>query len=698
MHVESSIVVPVGYIRGLLYYKQIHSSCWRVIWLIAMLFMQEAIKGLVEEFRIPERENPNSIQFQPSWRFANGMFALVLSFGLLLTSLKSRKARSWRYGSGSLRGFIADYGVQLMVLIWSAISNIPTGSGSVPKELPRRLFSPNPWSSGAYENWTVIKALLLEFCIFSHLVFSLKHELPRNRLVAAARKCMRNNASLGQVHGGMQEAYQQMQTPLIYQELSARGLKELKDSTIQMASSMGNMDAPVDETVFDVEKDIDDLLPVEVKEQRLSNLLQAILVGGCVGAMPFLKTIFSTMGLFCLHGGSPLVSPTSLTSSLVSSPWPSHAPPLRKRPLVVSSAEAAQAIVKTHDLAFSSRSKSTVLGKLLYNANDVATAPYGEYWRQMKSICVLNLLNKKRVRSFRDVREDETKAMIHQIRDSKGVVNLRDLLMTLTNNVVSRVTLGKSYYSDGVFKELSNEHTELLGSLYVGDYIPWLGWLDRVTGLDAKLDRVAKWFDDFLDVVIQEHMDSTVQKAEDEKDFVDVLLEIQQQNSLGFRILDMFLAGTDTTATLAEWTMAEIIKHPKVMSKLQTEIRAVNKGKEDILTEDVVIDMHYLKAVIKETLSLHPPLPLLLPRQTTQDVNLNGYNIKADTQVILNAWQIGRDPKSYSYKPHDFEPERFLNPNSTGTSYIGNNFELIPFGAGRRCPGIQFSTAVIKKK
>ncbi|KAL6190786.1 hypothetical protein ACLB2K_037180 [Fragaria x ananassa] len=342
--------------------------------LIAMLFMQEAIKGLVEEFRIPERENPNSIQFQPSWRFANGMFALVLSFGLLLTSLKSRKARSWRYGSGSLRGLIADYGVPLMVLIWSAISYIPTGSGSVPKELPRRLFSPNPWSPGAYENWTVIKALLLEFCIFSHLdmldvpvlyiigafipatmiavlyyfdhsvasqlaqqkefnlrkppsfhydllllgfmviicgligippangvipqspmhsrsLATLKHQLLRNRLVAAARKCMKNNASLGQVYGGMQEAYQQMQTPLIYQEPSARGLKELKDSTIQMASSMGNVDAPVDETVFDVEKDIDDLLPVEVKEQRLSNLLQAILVGGCVGAMPFLKMI-----------------------------------------------------------------------------------------------------------------------------------------------------------------------------------------------------------------------------------------------------------------------------------------------------------------------------------------------------------------------------------------------------------------------
>ncbi|KAE8714249.1 hypothetical protein F3Y22_tig00110198pilonHSYRG00070 [Hibiscus syriacus] len=83
--------------------------------LIAMLFMQEAIKGLVDEFRVPERENKKLLEFQPSWRFANGMFALVLSFGLLFTALRSRKARSWRYGSGSLRGFIADYGVPLMV-------------------------------------------------------------------------------------------------------------------------------------------------------------------------------------------------------------------------------------------------------------------------------------------------------------------------------------------------------------------------------------------------------------------------------------------------------------------------------------------------------------------------------------------------------------------------------------------------------
>lgn len=156
----------------------------------------------------------------------------------------------------------------------------------------------------------------------------------------------------------------------------------------------------------------------------------------------------------------------------------------------------------------------------------------------------------------------------------------------------------------------------------------------------------------------------------------------------------MFLAGTDTTATLLEWTMGEIIKHPKVMSKLQNEVRGVNKAEEDILTEDDLVDMHYLKAVIKETLRLHPPLSLLMPRISTQDVKINGYNIKANTQVIVNAWQIGRDPKSYDHKPEEFEPERFLNANS-GISYKGNDFELIPFGAGRRvCPGIQFASAV----
>ncbi|KAJ4712343.1 Boron transporter [Melia azedarach] len=328
--------------------------------LIALLFMQQAIRGSVEEFHKPQRENPNQISMQPSWRFSNGMFALVLSFGLLFTALRSRKARSWRYGSGWLRGFIADYGVPLMVLMWTAISYIPVKD--VPRGIPRRLFSPNPWSPGAYSNWTVIKEMLdvppvyivgafipatmvAVLYYFDHSVASqlaqqkdfnlkkpasyhydllllgflvilcgligippsngvipqspmhtkslatLKHQLLRNKLVSTARKSINRNSNLSQLYRNMQEAHKEMQTPLVYQMPPALGLKELKESTIQLASSSGYIDAPVDQTVFDVDKDIDDLLPVEVKEQRLSNLLQALMVGGCVAAMPLLKKI-----------------------------------------------------------------------------------------------------------------------------------------------------------------------------------------------------------------------------------------------------------------------------------------------------------------------------------------------------------------------------------------------------------------------
>ncbi|KDO69621.1 hypothetical protein CISIN_1g0051001mg, partial [Citrus sinensis] len=328
--------------------------------LIAMLFMQQAIRGVVEEFGIPERENPNQMSLQPSWRFGNGMFALVLSFGLLYTGLRSRKARSWRYGSGSLRGFIADYGVPLMVLVWTAVSYIPVNN--VPRGIPRRLFSPNPWSPGAYSNWTIVKEMLdvpplyivgafipatmiAVLYYFDHSVASqlaqqkefnlkkppsyhydllllgfltilcgligippsngvipqspmhtkslatLKHQLLRNKLVSTARKSLQRNSNLSQLYRNMQEAYDEMQTPLVYQMPPALGLKEMKESTIELASSSGYIDAPVDETVFDVDKDIDDLLPVEVKEQRLSNLLQALMVGGCVAAMPLLKKI-----------------------------------------------------------------------------------------------------------------------------------------------------------------------------------------------------------------------------------------------------------------------------------------------------------------------------------------------------------------------------------------------------------------------
>ncbi|KAB2609173.1 cytochrome P450 71A26-like [Pyrus ussuriensis x Pyrus communis] len=343
--------------------------------------------------------------------------------------------------------------------------------------------------------------------------------------------------------------------------------------------------------------------------------------------------------------------------------------------LIVSCAETAREVLKTHDLIFCNRPKITVFGKLLYNYKDVSAAPYGEYWRQVKSLTVLHLLNNERVRSFRSVREEEIQLMINDINkqslsSSSKEVNLSKMFMTLTNDVISRVALGRKY-SDGedgrMFKELVGEFMELLGSIYIGDYIPSLAWLSRVNGMDARLDKVAKKFDDFLEKVVQDHV-------------------VDHSSN------DVFAAGTDTYSVIV-WAMSELLRHPMMMKKLQNEVRGIVGNRKEIITEDDLVEMHYLKAVIKETLRLYPILPILIPRILTQDVKINGYDIKANTQVIVNLWGIARDPNYYG-KPDEFEPERFVN---SGINYKGNDFHYLPYGSGRRsCPAIQFTTVIIE--
>lgn len=151
----------------------------------------------------------------------------------------------------------------------------------------------------------------------------------------------------------------------------------------------------------------------------------------------------------------------------------------------------------------------------------------------------------------------------------------------------------------------------------------------------------------------------------------------------------MFAGGTDTTYTVLEWAMTELLRHPTVMKILQEEVRGITSGQADV-SEDDLEKMKYLKAVIKETLRLHPPIPLLVPRESTQDVKINGYDIAAGTRVITNAWAIHRDPATWE-EPEKFHPERFLN---SSIDFKGQDFELIPFGSGRRgCPGILFAIA-----
>ncbi|KAF5182908.1 Cytochrome p450, partial [Thalictrum thalictroides] len=155
---------------------------------------------------------------------------------------------------------------------------------------------------------------------------------------------------------------------------------------------------------------------------------------------------------------------------------------------------------------------------------------------------------------------------------------------------------------------------------------------------------------------------------------------------------DMFAAGTDTTFIVLDWGMTELVMNPKAMQKAQNEIRNV-MGKRTIVLESDLPQLHYLKAVIKEIFRLHPPAPVLVPRESMEDVVIDGYDIPTKTRIFINAWAIGRDPQSWK-NPEKFEPERFMESN---IDFRGQDFELIPFGAGRRsCPAITFGVATVE--
>lgn len=157
---------------------------------------------------------------------------------------------------------------------------------------------------------------------------------------------------------------------------------------------------------------------------------------------------------------------------------------------------------------------------------------------------------------------------------------------------------------------------------------------------------------------------------------------------------NVFIGGTDTVAATLEWAMTTLRNNPRVMTKLQEETRTLF-GHKNFISEDDLLSLPYLKAVVKETLRLYPPLPLLLPRQTTGCCTIAGhYNIKHETRVFFNVFAIGRDPQYWGSDPEVFSPERFLE---SSVDFKGQDFGLIPFGSGRRgCPGMYLASRVVE--
>ncbi|CAI0439057.1 unnamed protein product [Linum tenue] len=384
--------------------------------------------------------------------------------------------------------------------------------------------------------------------------------------------------------------------------------------------------------------------------------------------------------------------------------------------IIVSSAECARDILKTHDISFASRPYQLSADIVSYNMGDIVFAPYGNFWRQLRKVCVSEVLSSHRVRSFRSIREEEVSNLVRGIVGICGgarlsaaqAINLSKKIYGTTYSIVARIVFGKACDEQETFLPRCQEIIEALGGFSISDLFPSAKLLHRLSGTRTRLERLHREADKVLESILDEHRaralisplvadDIGGNKEDSSADLVDVLLHLQQRDDLGFSlttdnikavILNIFLAGSDTSSTTVEWAMSEMLKNPRVMEKAQSEVREVfgRKGKVD---EGGLEELNYLKLVIKETLRLHPPAPLLVPRECQEECEIEGYTIPEKTKVIINAWAIGRDPR-YWVQAEEFKPERFINSK---LDYKGTNFEYIPFGAGRRiCPGIIFAT------
>ncbi|XP_056174419.1 geraniol 8-hydroxylase-like [Syzygium oleosum] len=154
---------------------------------------------------------------------------------------------------------------------------------------------------------------------------------------------------------------------------------------------------------------------------------------------------------------------------------------------------------------------------------------------------------------------------------------------------------------------------------------------------------------------------------------------------------DLFVAGTDTTLSTLEWSLSELLHSLEKLSRAQAELnRVIGKGKP--IEESEIARMPYLQAIIKETLRMHPPVPLYLPRKSGLEIEIGGFTVPKGAQVLVNVWAIGRDPSIWK-DPDVFVPERFLGSE---IDVKGQDFELAPFGAGRRiCPGLPLALRIL---
>nr|AKI33844.1 cytochrome P450 76AD1-like protein [Mirabilis multiflora] len=372
--------------------------------------------------------------------------------------------------------------------------------------------------------------------------------------------------------------------------------------------------------------------------------------------------------------------------------------------IVVSSSEVAKEMFLKNDQPLANRTIPDSVRAGNHDKLSMSWLPVSPKWRNLRKISAVQLLSTQRLDASQAHRQAKIQQLIEYIKKCSKIgqyVDIGQVAFTTSLNLLSNTFFSKelaSFDSNNAqeFKQLMWCIMEEIGRPNYADYFPILGYVDPF----GARRRLSRYFDQLIEVfqvIIRERLTHDNNIVGNNNDILATLLDLYKQNELSMDeinhlLVDIFDAGTDTTASTLEWAMSELIKNPHIMVKAQEEVRqaTMSRGGATVaeIQESDINNLPYIQSIVKETLRLHPPTVFLLPRKAEVDVQLFGYVVPKNAQVLVNLWAIGRDPNVWP-DPEVFKPERFMDCE---IDVKGRDFELLPFGAGRRiCPGLSLA-------
>ncbi|KAL3695914.1 hypothetical protein R1sor_009990 [Riccia sorocarpa] len=384
--------------------------------------------------------------------------------------------------------------------------------------------------------------------------------------------------------------------------------------------------------------------------------------------------------------------------------------------IIVADSETAKAVLRDQDHLFASRPLLSVGKYLGFNYQGMVWSQMGDHYKQMRKIFAAEILSPKRVMQSHEVRENGMQATISSIFDEFSIgqgtnltvelnnLSLNNLMNMLFGRKDGQLLGGQSWLSMHELKDVVREVIELSGEFDYGDYLPIVRWLD-LTGFIGRLKSTQKRMKAISGKIIEQHREhrkmvtgtGDEQKEIQDHNILDVLLSLKGEDALRDDaitgvIFDVIIAGSDTTSISADWAIAELMRKPELLKKLQSQIDMV-VGKERMVKESDLPHLPYLHCVIKESLRMHSPAPLGIPHCSIKGTKLAGYDIPGGSTVLVNLWALNRDPKNWP-NPDEFRPERH---EVNDVNMFGQDFTLLPFGSGRRgCSGMVLGFTMVQ--